>query len=163
MIDEKILVERLEAESDFFSGEPMGSLQKHFYCEGVRRSIEIVKELAEESNKNIENSYISRTEVLLLIESIKDNKDIPKNYGTLLDILRQIRNMPTVSIDNGWIPCSERLPKYLENVLICTETGFVTIAYMQGEIYGNSWADGLGLIREVIAWQPLPQPFKPKE
>lgn len=44
---EKIL-ERLEEESNFFGGEPMGTLQKQFYCEGVKKAIEIVKEVATE-------------------------------------------------------------------------------------------------------------------
>ena len=38
---------------------------------------------------------ISRKAVLKLIEDIKVDKDIPKNYGTLLDIMSVIRNMPT--------------------------------------------------------------------
>lgn len=42
------LIGRLEEESDFFCGEPMGTLQKAYYCKGVEKSIEIVKELAEE-------------------------------------------------------------------------------------------------------------------
>ena len=42
------LIGRLEEESDFFSGEPMGSLQKAYYCKGVEKAIEIVNQLAEE-------------------------------------------------------------------------------------------------------------------
>lgn len=38
---------------------------------------------------------VERDEVLLIIEEIKLNKDIPKNYGTLLDIMRKIRQLPT--------------------------------------------------------------------
>lgn len=38
------IVERLEKESSFFEGKPMGTLQKHYYCEGIKRAIEIVKE-----------------------------------------------------------------------------------------------------------------------
>jgi len=59
--------------------------------------IDIVNQLAEEyKDKNIEDLYISRTEVLRLIEDIKCDDSIPKNYGTLLDIMREIRNMPTL-------------------------------------------------------------------
>lgn len=39
---EKVL-EQLEEESDFFGGEPMGSLQKAYYCKGVENAIDIVK------------------------------------------------------------------------------------------------------------------------
>ena len=41
------------------------------------------------------SDLISRKAVLKLIEDIKVDRDIPKNYGTLLDIMSVIRNMPT--------------------------------------------------------------------
>lgn len=40
------------------------------------------------------NDYVSREEVLLIIENIKEDKSIPKNYGTLLDISRQVMELP---------------------------------------------------------------------
>ena len=43
----------------------------------------------------MQGDLISRTEVLKLIEDIKCNRDVPKNYGTLLDIMRKIRKLPT--------------------------------------------------------------------
>ena len=33
------IIELLEKESDFFSGKPMGSLQKAYYCKGVNKAI----------------------------------------------------------------------------------------------------------------------------
>ena len=63
---EKIL-ERLEKESDFFGGEPMGTLQKHFYCEGVKKAIEIVQEVAKEYGKDTNvrsNEWIPTAEML---------------------------------------------------------------------------------------------------
>ena len=47
------LIEILEEESDFFVGEPMGSLQKAYYCKGVEKAIKIVKDLAEEHNNKV--------------------------------------------------------------------------------------------------------------
>lgn len=41
-----------------------------------------------------ENDLISRGAVLKLIEDIKENPDTPKNYGTLLDIMREVRSIP---------------------------------------------------------------------
>lgn len=37
------IVEQLEKESDFFGGEPMGSLQKAYYCKGIVKAIDIVR------------------------------------------------------------------------------------------------------------------------
>lgn len=40
------------------------------------------------------DDLISREEVLKLLYEIKDNNSIPKNYGTILDIINGIRKMP---------------------------------------------------------------------
>ena len=55
-----------------------------------------------EERKNImaDKDLIRRADVVKLIEGIKCNPDIPKNYGTLLDILRRVRDIPTI----GQIP-----------------------------------------------------------
>lgn len=45
------------------------------------------------------DEYIKKEDVLKFIEDIKCNKDVPKNYGTLLDIMRYIRKMPTYDVD----------------------------------------------------------------
>lgn len=37
------ILERLEEESNFFCGEPMGTLQKTYYCKGIERAIWIIK------------------------------------------------------------------------------------------------------------------------
>ena len=41
--DVDAVVKELEEESDFFGGEPMGSLQKAYYCKGIDKAIDIVK------------------------------------------------------------------------------------------------------------------------
>lgn len=45
------------------------------------------------------DEYIKKEDILKFIEDIKCNKDVPKNYGTLLDIMRYIRKMPTYDVD----------------------------------------------------------------
>ena len=130
----------------------------------TNEAIEIVKQEAEQYQSS-EIGFISKTEVLTLIEEIKCNDDIPKNYGTLLDIMRMIRNMPTVdNTDNGWIPCSEQLPDYGERVLLQDFGGNITLEKcekkkrIKGFTDGNWWASA----NNYIAWQPLPQPYQPK-
>lgn len=44
--------------------------------------------------------YIKKEDILKFIEDIKCSRDIPKNYGTLLDIIRYIRKMPTFDLEN---------------------------------------------------------------
>lgn len=44
----ELIRKRLEPEADFFSGEPMGSLQKAYYCKGVEKALSIVSEVEAE-------------------------------------------------------------------------------------------------------------------
>ena len=139
----------------------MNGTSKHAYQEHKCwvKAIEIVKQEAEQYQSS-EIGFISKTEVLTLIEEIKCNDDIPKNYGTLLDIMRMIRNMPTVdNTDNGWIACSERLPKYGEVVMCSCTNGGITISCITHKGVTPSKSVRFGQ-HSVIAWQPLPQPFQ---
>lgn len=69
--------------------------------------------------------------------------------------------------DNGWVPCSEKLPELRQDVLVTVRyTGFmgmqgywIKTGHMEAE--NDWWGDCAG--GEVIAWQPLPLPFRDKE
>ena len=74
--------------------------------------------------------------------------------------------------NGGWIPCSERLPEEafgcLVTVIDCesvTQTDFENILPYFVGYDGESWndSDGEEIPFEVIAWQPLPEPYKEKE
>ena len=61
--------------------------------------------------------------------------------------------------NNGWIPCSERLPKYGEVVMCsCTNNG-ITISCITHKGVKPSKSVRFGQ-HSVIAWQPLPKPFQ---
>ena len=61
--------------------------------------------------------------------------------------------------NNGWIPCSERLPKYGEVVMCsCTNSG-ITISCITHNGVKPSKSVRFGQ-HSVIAWQPLPKPFQ---
>ena len=61
--------------------------------------------------------------------------------------------------NNGWIPCSERLPKYGEVVMCsCTNNG-ITISCITHKGVKPSKIVRFGQ-HSVIAWQPLPKPFQ---
>ena len=72
---------------------------------------------------------------------------------------------------NGWILVSERLPDEafgcLVTVMDCnpsTQTEFENILPYFVGYDGETWndSDGEEIPFEVIAWQPLPQPYQPK-
>lgn len=74
-----------------------------------------------------------------------------------VEIIEQIAE----EYNNGWIPCSERLPETNKGVLVCTNEGQVDVDY-----YGEYTKDFIGLKgteQYAIAWQPLPAPYKEGE
>jgi len=65
-----------------------------------------------------------------------------------------------------WIPVSERLPEDDTEYLVTVEQHGKF--YLEKELFVNHswdeefvWIDDWG--REVVAWQPLPEPYKPEE
>ena len=80
------------------------------------------------------------------------------------DIDRQtLLDLPPAHPEQRWIPCSERLPEFGRNVLISTREYTAEGVLTRGGIwYQFRWGD---VVRDnaVIAWQPLPEPFKEGE
>lgn len=55
-----------------------------------------------------------------------------------------------------WIPCSERLPEYGVGVLTFNRDDEYEVNHIIDEEDGEWFFDG------VIAWMPLPEPYKPE-
>ena len=73
--------------------------------------------------------------------------------------------------NNGWIPCSERLPEIDGNtsdtVLVCGSNGFLHMAFWCDDLQWRFCECGMAkepvLWTEIVAWQPLPEPFKERD
>ena len=63
---------------------------------------------------------------------------------------------------DDWIPCDEKMPEKCEYVLCCNEWGEMNVA-MKMEIGWESQWDIHWACEEIIAWQPLPDPYKKEE
>lgn len=64
------------------------------------------------------------------------------------------------SRDNGWMPCSERMPEESLNSVIGWDEYRERCCFVQ--YYNGRWV--LGNDTEpvkIIAWRPLPEPYKP--
>ena len=118
---------------------------------------------------------------LLLIDAIKSlpSSDIPQGDVDAVAIFeREMHNLDQGYITIGefderieplrhlcygrpqgeWIPCSERLPKENTEVLMSLEWGIDIGEYRNGDWHSewiNHYDDG-----NVLAWMPLPQPYK---
>ena len=75
---------------------------------------------------------------------------------------------------DGWIPCNERLPNKTDCYIttLKDDIGYFVCPIDWNESFGGRWQDVFydndpyGEYRDVsnvIAWMPLPEPYKPKE
>lgn len=99
-------------------------------------------------------------------EPCEDWYDIPSDEMTLeqarqaaKDLRKRFRE--DLEQEPKWIPVSERLPEINDDVLISLEWGIDIGRYSYGEWHSewiNNYDDG-----NVLAWMPLPKPYKPQE
>lgn len=108
-----------------------------------------VKELTEK----LEKSKTPNGEVDSLI-------DLGKNFGLIYAI--EIINKLAEEHNNGWIPCSERLPKENESVLLQDYECHITIERCKTKYGIIGFEDDYGWASAncSLAWQPLPEPYK---
>ena len=90
-------------------------------------------------------------------------KDLRQAADTIEELSAKLHNAnmerSTAYYNNGWIPCSERLPEKNDVYLVAINSygcptrdvdGFSSQSVRKWEMYGKS----------VIAWMPLPEPYK---
>ena len=104
-----------------------------------------------------------------------DNGKI-KAYCDAMEIIRshmdEVTNMSgkrLIDANDGWIPVSKRLPEVPEgtedfycpefNVTIKDASKATTLKYAPD----GTWFDDSGEVYNVMAWQPLPEPYRPEE
>lgn len=110
---------------------------------------------------------IDEKKLIEVIETYaKDKTDIGYWYDRLWGMRMAIEIINQQPKVGEWIPCSERLPKVPQNiddddcpefnVMIKGASAATTLKYSPD----GAWFDDLGIVYEVIAWQPLPEPWK---
>ena len=73
-----------------------------------------------------------------------------------------LRTLPSAEPEQKWIPVTEALPKMKEVVLITNSKGHVRCGKYQG-IFDNKnyrWWWKHKTLEEVLAWMPLPEPYR---
>ena len=131
---------------------------------------------------NNTNTVYDVDKVVGKLEEAKDNvpvnrllddiiKEKPKELGQLIayDKAIEIVKREAEKCNGGWIPCSVSMPEEafgcLVTVMDCepsTQTDFENILPYFVGYDGETWndADGKEIPFEVIAWMPLPKPYK---
>lgn len=110
-----------------------------------------------------------------ILERFEEAKDIAQDdsvaelvstriWNKALHKAKQIVQEVAEEYNGGWIACSEKLPELRQGVLVTVKyTGFmgmhgywIKTGHMEAE--NDWWGDCAG--GEVIAWKPLPEPYK---
>lgn len=67
--------------------------------------------------------------------------------------------------NDDWVPVEERLPDKGTYVMCCFDDGTVDVLWQNWKEDKSLlfYADIDGEIRKAIAWQPVPEPYKPKK
>ena len=109
---------------------------------------------------NTDGDLISREEVL---RAIITAGEVEPDLG-YTHLHKVIENLPSAEPKTGWIPVSERLPEARESVILstkewtgegcCWETTKYHVIWKEYRWNATYWDD------EVIAWMPLPTPYK---
>ena len=89
----------------------------------------------------------------------EEDECINKATQLAFDDAKNIVQEVAEEYNGGWIPCSERLPKYGEVVMCSCSNGGITISCITHRGVNKSKVVRFG-IHSVVAWQPLPEPFK---
>lgn len=178
MIDEKVLIERLEEHRKEVRRR-MGMLGPTIDLVGMDGTfiqvIQDVNQLAEEY-KPCNKPSCKDCEVY----------DKEKHYcPKWCDVIKHTTSELAEEHNNGWIPCSERLPNKRDWYLAVfqeVDTGFIGLPYIADYLMGKhtnyTTEDGWIIANctdieedraeyykklKCIAWQPLPAPYQPKE
>lgn len=144
------------------------------YAEMVKNAIYSGEQENVKANESVKGDLISRS---ALIE--KFDADFSEGLIDCFDdVIGIVEEQPTVCND-GWIPCSERLPseseRWLGHDIIDAEprefivmvkgayeptTGYYTVNGWVKDIYNK---EEYGYANEIIAWRFFPQPYKENE
>ena len=149
---------------------------------GFREALDIaIEALTQDSRKFTQEStqdLISRQDAIKPFCIAPDGTRIPEvdcdNFPVEFSvefIKKHLLSLPSADRPTGWIPCSERMPdaEYGEgdSVLCCTELGLMYILYWDGGNWcvttgePHQWVNHkTGWHDKVIAWMPLPTPYK---
>lgn len=85
--------------------------------------------------------------------------------GKFANLGEIVANSTPLEQEPRWIPVSERMPEEDTDVLVTLKCGLIGIMQkkLADDDYGEPcyiWQDFEGEEHEVIAWMPLPEPYK---
>lgn len=101
----------------------------------------------------------ARSELKIYGGARANGKSILLGYQKGLEDAVYIVNQVVKEYNNGWIPCSERLPEKHQVVMCSVNKAYATrVIVLQSFDGAEYWYNGV-----IEAWQPLPEPYEKGE
>lgn len=106
----------------------------------------------EKKSGTVAEEFQQRKAVEVLDDVIKIVNQLAEEY-----------NQDSTKNNQGWILCSERLPESKVDVLVWKDNMYSVAWYQELTKHWLSNDFSANESKNVIAWQPLPEPYKPEE
>lgn len=115
-----------------------------------------------ELEKNTEESEMTNDDAIVILTLVINllQYEVNDNNNRIIEAVNlAIDNLKTTRPKGEWIPISERLPdRHYEVIVTDAETNETYVSQYLGNGY---WECDNGTFRNrIIAWQPLPEPYK---
>lgn len=113
----------------------------------------------------VASDCISRQAALDAIKKLEKPAPTAQHLSAIFDCEDTIEALPSAQPEQRWIPCSERLPEDEEEVIVSVrdDSGDNTLDYSSCGWYacaGDFWVVDNEANERVVAWMPLPKPWK---
>lgn len=138
----------------------------------IRYYCDLFEEKRKTTVQDTKDDCISRQAAInAALEDVSDKRTHEFNAGAIRAANR-IKSLPSAQPEQRWIPVTERLPENDNEVLITVwdaEDDYVEVykGFYQGHEWWTQWCHGCSKIKDepcgeniVIAWMPLPEPYK---
>lgn len=115
---------------------------------------------------------IDRSKAVRELHEVYDDMQYERVYEDGETLANEVENiLASLPQENQWIPCSERLPnreEYLKTngIFIVTDGNRSYAEWFdkyESKGFGEPTMNGFRIDRCVVAWQPLPEPYKESE
>ena len=86
-------------------------------------------------------------------------------YGKSLEAYQQgklfVKDIICNHLNDGWILVEERLPENEHSVLMCGNPGWIDVGWFVRGVWRTGFS-AAEITNEVVAWRPLPDPYRPE-